>query len=277
MPFAASPRTLKILAPARVADIEFGKVRVDDTNYNQLLKGMQQLRGRIYLDDHAIQPQQLTKDGRHKLDSDETSWHLLILDEAEQVCGCVRYREHPEEAGFSHLGVARSALAQCGEWGPKLATAVSAELALARRLAISYVEVGGWALKEQIRNTGEALRMVLATYSLAQALGGGVGLSTATRRHSSASILRKLGGRSLEERGVELPAYFDPEYGCEMEILRFYSWAPNPRYHTWVEAIREELKTIPVVTRKLQSHVAVSRTPEVIRDGAGVCGQFALA
>jgi hypothetical protein len=33
-----------------------------------------------------------------------------------------------------------------------------------------------------------------------------------------------------------------------MEVLRFYSWAPNPRYDVWIQAIRQELCTIPVLT-----------------------------
>jgi hypothetical protein len=33
-----------------------------------------------------------------------------------------------------------------------------------------------------------------------------------------------------------------------MELLRFYSWAPNPRYAVWIEEIRKELRAIPVLT-----------------------------
>jgi hypothetical protein len=35
-----------------------------------------------------------------------------------------------------------------------------------------------------------------------------------------------------------------------MELLRFYSWEPNPRYRVWVEDIKAELKKIRVVTRQ---------------------------
>jgi len=207
---------------------------------------MQKLRGRLYLEDGAIKPEQLT-DGRHRLDIDEESWHLLVLDQEDQVCGCARYREFAGETGFASLGVASSALAQCCEWGRRVALAVEAEIALARRLRVPYVEVGGWALAREIRGTTEALRMVLATYGLSQGLGGCVGVSTATRRNCSASILRRLGGRSLEQNGAEFPTYYDPAYDCEMEILRFYSWAPNPRYTMWIEAIKSELRSVPVL------------------------------
>ena len=90
--------------------------------------------------------------------------------------------------------------------------------------------------------------MALAMYSLSQLLGGSVGISTATRRHCSASILRRIGGRGLEYAGSELPAYDDPQFKCKMEVLRFYSWAPNPRYAVWIEKIKQELRTVHVLT-----------------------------
>ena len=88
----------------------------------------------------------------------------------------------------------------------------------------------------------EALRLVLAAYALAEALGGWVVISTATRRHGSASILKRIGGRPLEYQSSEVPSYIDPNYRCEMEVLRFYSWAPNPRFREWINEIKMQLK-----------------------------------
>jgi hypothetical protein len=90
--------------------------------------------------------------------------------------------------------------------------------------------------------------MAMATYALAQTLGGGVGISTVTQRHSSSSILRRLGGQMLEHEGGELPPYYDPEYKCGMEVLRFYSWSPNPRYKAWVENMTAMLEDTTVIS-----------------------------
>ena len=90
--------------------------------------------------------------------------------------------------------------------------------------------------------------MFLAAYGLGQLLGGAVGLSTATRRHCSSSILRRIGGKSLEYAGIAIPPYYDPLYECDMEILRFDSSNPNPRYSVWVEEIGRSLQHIPVIT-----------------------------
>ena len=244
-----SPRELVVLAPS-TTDIppHFTNVRTDAARYDKLLDKMQMLRGSVYLQDGAIQSNELS-DQRHRLEVDDRSWHLLILDSTGGVCGCARYREHPGEADFSHLSVSRSALASCSEWGDRFRSSVDAELALSRSFAVPYVELGGWALLQSVRCTTEALRLALSTYGLAQALGGGVGISTATSRNSSALILRRLGGQPLEYKRRQVPSYYDPQFRCEMEVLRFYSWAPNPRYTDWIAEIKSKLRNVPVLTK----------------------------
>ena len=238
-----------LLAPSGAAVSGFfDKVQIDSKRYDSLLADLQRLRGRIYLQDGAIEPQHLTGE-RHQLEADKGSWHVLILDQDDRVSGCMRCQEYPNHSEFSQLGISNSALARCNEWGGKFQGAVEAELALSRRLERSYAEVGGWALLENIRGTIEALRLVLAAYALAEALGGWVVISTATRRHGSASILKRIGGRPLEYQSSELPSYLDPRYKCEMEVLRFYSWAANPRYIGWINAIKMQLQKTPVFAR----------------------------
>jgi hypothetical protein len=233
--------------PAAVVPRCFGKIETDASRREKLLADMQRLRGSVYLEDGAIDTSQLT-DGKHRVDADEGSWHLLVVDQDDRVCGCVRHHAHSNRAKFSHLGISRSALGRSEEWGQKLKAAVESELEISRRLDLPCVEIGGWALDAGIRGTSEAVRMALAMYSLSQELGGAIGISSATRRHCSASILRRIGGRSFEYDGLEIPPYDDPQFKCEMELLRFYSWAPNPRYSVWIEEMRQELRTVPVVT-----------------------------
>lgn len=258
-PSEAGARSFVLLAPSeRAVPARFAMVDSDSGRYQYYLDEVQRLRGRIYLEDGAIEQEQLTE-SRHQLDIDEDSWHLLIVDGEHRVLGCARYREHPNSTRFSRLGVARSALARCAEQGRRLRAAVDSEIKLARQLALPYVELGGWALDQSIRGTMDALKMAMATYALSQALGGGVGISTVTQRHSSSSILRRLGGQCLEQDGAELPPYYDPEYKCGMEVLRFYSWAPNPRFSTWVEEMKNLLRSTTVVCGGAMSPVWVPR------------------
>src|SRR5215471_12425221 len=146
-------RKLALLAPrGATAPRFFRQVQENAIHSHHLLAGLQRLRGSVYLTDGAIGAAELT-DGRHDVPIDHSGWHLLVVDEDERVCGCVRYRERASGATFSKLGVSSSPLAQCNIWGPRLRAAVRSELALSRELGLPYVEVGGWALNEEIRRT----------------------------------------------------------------------------------------------------------------------------
>jgi len=240
-------RRLALLAPpnAHIPNV-FRDVRGDRDGHRALFAQMQRFRGQVYLKDGAIKKTDLI-DGHHVVEADDYSWHLLVHDENGMIAGCIRYQAHDMRSLFLRLSVFSTAIAACPQWGPVLKQAVHSEVTLAKNLDLSFVEVGGWALAEHIRGTSEALRLGLAAYSLGQLMGGAVGMSTATRRHCSSSILRRMGGQSLKYAGTPIPSYYDPQYECEMEILRFYSWNPNPRYALWVEEIRQSLLHIPVI------------------------------
>ncbi len=242
-------RPFLLLAPPK-AHIPgaFHKVHVDREYHADLLAEMQRLRGRVYLEDGAIDRSQLTPCGRHDLDIDHESWHLITLNRQGMVSGCVRFLQHSATATWNELRVRTAALARTRLWARKLRNAVETELEQARERGMAYMEFGGWALTKELRGTTEALRIALATCGWAQAVGGCLAISTATARNGSSSILRRIGGRSLEIDGEELPPYYDPFYKCEMEILRFDSGCPDARYAPWVEQIRSHLLNVQIIS-----------------------------
>lgn len=239
-------RTFALLAPALACvPPAFTSPVLNHIEYAERLAKLQRLRGRLYLEDGAIEPWQLTEDGRHCLASDERSWHLLTM-QAEQVMGCARLQVYAPTIAFSELGVAQSAQAQCAVWGSALRQSVTAELHRAQSEHLRFVEAGGWALSPELRCTTEALQIALGSYALGALLGECLGLSTATVRHHSASILRRLGGSALVWNSHVLPPYYDPAYQCEMEVVRFDSRVPNPRYQVLVEQMKAELPLVRV-------------------------------
>ena len=260
-------RRLILLAPDRRQTSCFAQSTADVSLHQRLLADAQRLRGRVYLADGAIQPSQLCSDGRHVQAADEKSWHLLTLDERGHVAACTRYLPHSNNVTLPELMVSSSPIAQSEPWGRSFRRAIEAELALARKRRCSFAEVGGWVTSETLRGTTEAVRMILSAYGLARSLGGTVGVSTVTTRHSSSSILRRIGLASLLSRGAELPPYFDPHYNCEMEILRFDSDRPNPRYQSWIDECQTYLATAPVICAK-----AGDRSLEQIR--VAIRGRF---
>ena len=239
---------LVLLAPAGgVIPRSFRRSYIDRSRHRRLLRQAQRVRGGIYLADGALRASQLTADGRHVQSYDYDSWHLLTVDGNGEVHGCARYRHLSGNVGFDDLGVRDSWLARSDRWGLSLRAAVESEMVRARQRGTAFSEVGGWAIVPERRCTVEALRIAMATYSLARMLGGCVGISTATERHRSASILRRIGGRSLEHAGTELPSYYDPQYGCQMEVLRFDSSVPDASCSKWVEQLSMGLVEVQVV------------------------------
>jgi hypothetical protein len=216
---------------------------------------MQRLRGSVYLRDGAIQQDELTADGRHRLSVDEYSWHILLLDGAKRVTGCLRYLEERQASRFDELWIRQSALTDCPVWGRKFRRAVEHEMEQASRKQMSFGEVGGWAVAEERRGTVDALRMVLATCGLFRLLGGCVGLATATVRHGSAAILRRIGLTPLTLNGQELPSYYDPQYRCQMEALRFDSDFPNVKYAKAIDELSDIMELMPLISCE-------SRAPE---------------
>jgi hypothetical protein len=241
-------RRYALLAPEPATTNCFHKVSTDSNGHGLMLAEAQKLRGRCYLEMGALDPSQLTDDGRHISDADRRSWHLVTMDDRGEVVACLRYLAHPVTVSFTELTIAHSALAKSTEWGHHLRDAVGRELRCARRLGYSYVEMGGWAITEALRCTTEALRMVVTAYALAQLWGGALGITTASLRSCSASILRRIGGRKLDADGVELPAYCDAQYkSTEIEILRFDSSRLNVRYKKWLEESMAQLSNVPVI------------------------------
>jgi hypothetical protein len=237
-----------LLAPPRThVPPHFVNVHGNARLHDLLCSQMQRFRGGLYLGEGAIQPSQISRDGCHREHADQQAWHVLMLNQNGTVYGCSRYMAHVSPISFCELGVSRSSLANSKRWARELRAAVESKIELAKNGQVAFVEVGGWALAPEMRYSSAALRIALATYSLARLLGGGIGIATATLRHRSASILRRIGGQSLRGSGCEFPRYFDSQYGCEMEILCFDSAVPNDRFAVRIDEMCRDLLTAPVI------------------------------
>lgn len=241
-------RKFVVLAPWETAiPSSFEAVYHDREVHAKLMSRMQQLRGRIYLEDGAITSSHLDSEGRHHMPGDAESWHLLRTRDDGSVSGCARILVHPRNVLYSQLRVASSALAKCPTWGPALRNCMELEIANAAKTGEYVTEPGGWALAEDLRGTTEALAIAVGALAWGQICGGSVGLMTATARHGSATMLRRLGGKPVELEGRPPAPYFDSSYGCEMELLRFESQALNSRFATLLERTRQLLVNSTVI------------------------------
>lgn len=261
---ASIEERLILVAPSGWIGHGFRHVGVSTANHAQLIGEVQRLRGAVYLEDGAVQRSHLSADGRHRTPEDDRSWHLLLRNGDGHVTACAWFLQHDVQASFEDLRVRNSPLAASAEWRPKLWYAVEGELARARAQGLSYAEVGGWAVAKESRCSSEGLLLALAAYSLGRKVGGALGMTTATVRHASSTILRRLGGAHIQAQGEAIPPYYDPKYGCTMEILGFDSRCPSPKYAPLVELLRRKLRTVPVVATALSSTASerLVRSPE---------------
>ena len=179
--------------------------------------------------------------------ADRHSFHLLVMGGEGRVLGCCRFYPHQPDVRFEDLAVARSTLARDPIMGPTLRKAVKRHIQSAADRGFLYVEVGGWALDTSIRHSTEAVRIARLNFSLGLALGGAVGICTATQRNHSAIILRRIGGRPLALGNESLPSYFDERYGCEIEVMTFDSDLVPERHALHIEELQENLKRTAVV------------------------------
>lgn len=245
---AAVGQRLLILAPPHaVASQYFQNVEVDARLHRRLIQCMQKLRGRVYLEDGAISRHQLSADGLHVTPEDERSWHLLMLDAESRVNACVWYLDHDNDVTLDQLRVRNCPLATSDQLSHRFRAAIAAELARARLEGLRYTELGGWAVSPESRHSADGLVLALSAYGLGRVGSGTLGLTTATVRHASATILRRLGGAPLEALGDEIPSYYDPRYRCDMQLLRFDSRRPNPKYRGTIDALTDQLAFVPIV------------------------------
>lgn len=261
---ASVQERLMLLAPPHASvPASFNDVKVDAQRHTQLLGEMQRLRGRIYLQDGAVKREQLSPDGLHCTPEDERSWHLLVLNADRRVSSCAWYMQHDESVAFDQLRVKNNPLARHETWRKTLRDAVKSERDRASCHGLRYAEVGGWAVAKESRCTSEGVVIALAAYSLSRALGGALGLTTATVRHSSSTILKRLGGSLLEAGGSIIPPYYDPRYKCEMELLRFDSRQPSARYGGLIDVLVRQLARVPVIAQG----IAASQCGESLSHG----------
>jgi hypothetical protein len=243
---ASIERRLILLAPPEAVTTLFGRVTRDAVRRDRLLHDMQRLRGAAYLEDGAIRREDLAPDGRHRTPEDKTSWHLLMTNAEQEITACVWYRDHHRAASIEQLRLRDCPLRQDASMGDLVTRAVEHDMAQARIESLRYVEVGGWAVSKQARGAVEGLILALGAYSLGRLFGGALGLTTATVRHCSSTILRRLGGSPFEIDGAAVPPYYDSRYDCMMELLRFDSRRPNSRYAAVVEALEAKLAHVTV-------------------------------
>jgi hypothetical protein len=246
---ASIEQRLVLIAPPQASCFDrFNNVINDAARHGRFINEMQSLRGSIYLQEGSVTRSGLTADGRHQTAEDDRSWHLLMTDDDGRVRSCALFLLHENAGSIRDLRLRHCPLLEHPESRTQVTVAVESEMARARRANLRFAELGGWAISKERRGTPEALLMAVATYGLSRMLGGALGITTANVAHSS-SILRRLGGAYLEFEGQTIPSYFDPRYNTDIDLLRFDSRAPSPKYAGLIGMVMDKLANVTVVAQ----------------------------
>ena len=232
--------TFRLLAPSRR---EVPRTRISNVVgsefHSDLMFDLQKLRGDVYREYAGIAAH-LLPDGRHWHRLDSQSWHILLQDQSGEVVGCARYRIIDS---FDDLICSKAAVALSPETGPVFRSVFAEQLADARRRGLHYGEASAWALSDRARCSTAAIKIALMSFALAEWLGGGIGLTTASTRHHASSILKRIGGSPFA--GFE--PYYEPMFDCSIELLHFDMRYLDPRCAAKLDEMREELQTTLVL------------------------------
>jgi hypothetical protein len=129
--------------------------------------------------------------------------------------------------------------------------ALRAAIASATKSEKGVCEVGGWAVGQPWRGSTVPITIALLIFALMRRLGRCIGIATATKKSNSAHILRRLGCTSFFAEGIELPPYYDSQYRCFLELLRFDSDIYDNRYARRIASAEKRLESVCVLSPAL--------------------------
>lgn len=226
--------------------------RLLESDLFRILAEMQRFRGKIYRDDVALGDEDLDATGRHVSDLDRERWHVLAVDENDEIRACINVHAHHRSVAMSDLTVAR-AIERSDRWTDlRYRLALEAFLACGRQENRRLCESGGWAVAPEVRGSVVGIVLVEAACALCELLGPSLMVCTAGTGHGSSRILSRLGGMPLDLDGEALPTFHDPAYHSDIQVLTFDSRRLAERY---APAVRELMDRFRRNTRVLAARI----------------------
>jgi hypothetical protein len=229
------------LFPSLDVDCVIGETFPSIAEHCDAFSEIQRFRGRVYVADSAIPASALDEKGRHSQDFDFENYHLCLRNLEGQIRGCFRLRLHPLGAAIRDLKLYDVIERMPRELADLSYGALAAVFELSSREGIRIGEVGGWAIDEKLRHHCAATLLPFAAWALYQVIGNAMVVASATTRHHSSAILKRMGGFALMYGGTKSPRFVDDFHGCELELLGFDSRRPHPKYEKLVAELKEVL------------------------------------
>jgi len=208
------------------------------------------VRAKAYAADGAIRPEHVDEDGCFRLPIDEDSWHLLSLDENDNVSATLRITPLPLDSAKR-----RGRLPHVGESLRRANPNLSHRLAAERWLASlglafgpdrqNFVVVGGWAVLPGVPVSGAAT--ALGAWALCRLLDSAGALCVASERHDAHGQLVRTGAVPIRNRTGE-SLYFDSAYGCKVGLLGFWVYRERNALKRKVDRMETQIRSCQVIT-----------------------------
>jgi hypothetical protein len=246
------------LFPNAHSDWHIGEKFSTLADHRAAISDVQRFRGRVYIADGALPPSALDEEDRHYQEFDFENYHLCLRDTEQQLRGCFRLRLHEPTVEIRDLALHEVIERMPSRLGTLCHGALASLFALSQKEQVGIGEVGGWAVDQELRHRRASILLPFAAWSLYEIIGHAIVLATATNRHHSSTILKRIGGFTLMRREGPLPCFMDDFYNCGMELLGFDSRKPHPKYEEIVADLKDFLLTkvytlpVPQCNRRIE-------------------------
>jgi hypothetical protein len=231
------------LFPSTGPDCVIGESFSSLAEHRVAVSEVQRFRGRVYVEDGAIPTSALDEEGRHYQEFDFENYHLCLRDLDRRIRACFRLRLHDPAVEIRDLKL-HEVIERMPSGRAVLCYGALADLfELSRQEQVRIGEVGGWAVDEELRCHRGSTVLPFAAWSLYQIVGNALVVASATSRHHSSAILKRIGGFALKHGDAQLPCFMDEFHGCEIELLGFDSRRPNAKYEKLVTELKSYLLT----------------------------------
>jgi hypothetical protein len=231
------------LFPSSDSDCVIGERFSSPAEHRAAISEVQRFRGRVYVADGAIPASALDEEGRHYQEFDFENYHLCLRNSQGDIGGCFRLSFYRPAANVEDLKLYELIERMPLDLAQNSHAALRALVVSSRAEGVHIVEAGGWGLDEELRQSRAAMLPPLAGWALCQIMGDALVAASATTRHHSSTILKRIGGFPLMNDGKELPPFMDDYHGCEMELVGFDSRKPHPKYEKLVAELKSFLLT----------------------------------
>ena len=242
---------LKFLAPPG-SEPGFGTSNLDSNRWQTLFTRACKVRGSAYIADGAITSNELDSHGSFQIPIDKHSWHVVLVDDDDEVCATLRMTMLPLDSQ-----IRRGNLPHVGESLRRAASDHCKSMLVAERflsgLGLAYgaerknfLIVGGWATDPANAPANAGAELALSVWAFARHMKTAGALCVASERHDAHEQLIRTGAVPIRAVGSQ-PMYFDEAYGCRVGLLGFRVFQERKTLKRVVDHISQKLMESEVI------------------------------